>query len=130
MTKAQKVIAAVAVVLAVASIVLMVLVILDHNKEPEVVEEEPVVVCPMEDGVVTYAGEADKTALEILRSWCDIETQEVVGGEKVVRIDEVAVTGSEYWAFYVNDAYANINAGEYLTVETDVITWRLEAVGQ
>lgn len=76
---------------------------------------------------VSYQGEEGKTALETLRQRTDVETKTESFGEFVTGINGlVADSAKEYWAFYVNGAYASEGAGTYIQKSGDVIEWKLE----
>lgn len=78
---------------------------------------------------VTYTGETGKTALENLQTLTAVETKSSSFGDMVVGINgQHADDGKNYWAFYVNDAYANEGAGTYKTKDGDKLMWRLEDI--
>ncbi|MGB3023596.1 MAG: DUF4430 domain-containing protein [Candidatus Saccharimonadales bacterium] len=78
---------------------------------------------------ITYAGVADKTALEQLKTLTTTETKSTSFGDMVVSINGLKAEDTKnYWAFYVNDQYANEGAGTYKMKQTDTIQWRLEAI--
>lgn len=80
---------------------------------------------------IGYDGQEGKTALEVLRMLTDVTVQESSFGEMVTGIDGVvAEAGKEYWAFYVNGAYASEGAGTYQTSTGEKIEWRLEEIQQ
>ena len=75
---------------------------------------------------VSYRGEANKTALEVLKSLTKVNTKTSSYGELVNGINGVvAVDSSEYWAFYVNGKLADTGAGAFKTTTNDQIQWRL-----
>lgn len=78
---------------------------------------------------VTYTGQASKTALALLQSLTEVQTKESQYGTMVTGIHGVqAEDAKTYWAFYVNDTYANEGAGTYVTKATDRLTWKLETI--
>jgi len=131
MTKSQKIISIILGAIAIAGVVATVLLLIHINQPEEPpITEEPKLDCPMVDGVVTYSGEAGKSALDLLTSICELETS---GNEEtgltVTSIDELPTTAPDYWAFYVNDRYALTTPDKYQTLETDTIKWQLESLG-
>lgn len=131
MKKPQIIISIILGILALVGIGLTVFLIVQDsikNAEPEP-EPEPLVVCPIEDGVVTIEGNQGKTALVLLAEQCEIETTPTATGETIIRIDNVSINDYEnaYWAFYVNDFYALYSADAYITASSDVLRWQLEA---
>ena len=132
MSTIQKIIAIIMGVLATAGVVITIFIILGTQKPDEpIVDEEPKLDCPMVDGVVTYSGKEDKTALELLASICEIETKESADGTiiTVTAIDGIATTAPDFWAFYINDAYALTSPNRVQTTADDTIKWQLESVG-
>lgn len=83
-----------------------------------------------EDGkTVTYPGVTGETALETLRNAAAISTQSSAFGDYVTAIEGVeSVNAESYWAFYVNDEYATVGAGDYVAVEGDTFKWMLEDI--
>lgn len=78
---------------------------------------------------VSYAGQADKTALETLQAATAVDVKDSAYGTMVTGIHGVkAEDGKTYWAFYVNSAYANEGAGTYKAKSGDTITWKLEEI--
>ena len=75
---------------------------------------------------VAYAGIADETALETLKSLTEVETESTSFGEMVVGIHGLeADASSEYWSFYINGEAAQVGAGTYEAVEGDTFEWQL-----
>lgn len=85
-----------------------------------------------EDGkTASYAGVVDEVALTTLKSLTEVQTQDSAYGEFVTSINGVSADSSkEYWAFYVNGAYANEGAGTYKAKAGDSFEWKLEALQQ
>lgn len=80
---------------------------------------------------VNYAGEVDKAALETLQSLTTVQTEDSSFGKMVISINGLASEKSKnYWAFYVNDAYASEGAGTYKAKVGDKIKWHLEDITQ
>jgi len=80
---------------------------------------------------VTYTGATGKTALENLQSLTSVEATDTSYGKMVVAVNGLrAEDGKNYWAFYVNDAYANEGAGTYKTQANDQLMWKLEDITQ
>lgn len=80
---------------------------------------------------VTYTGAVGKTALENLQTLTSVKTQDSSYGKMTVAINGLqAEDGKNYWAFYVNGAYANEGAGTYKTQAGDKMMWKLEDITQ
>jgi hypothetical protein len=98
------------------------------TNQPEQVES---LVTVSEDGkTVSYEGVEGENALSLLKNYTNVETEEFTGiGEYVVSINGVqADSNSNFWAFYVDDAQAQVGAGDYITKAGEKIEWRLEDV--
>ncbi len=85
-----------------------------------------------EDGKeVKYQGQDNKTALEVMQSLTEVDTKDSAYGMMIIGINGLkSEDGKNYWAIYVNDAYASEGAGTLKTKNSDKITWKLEAVTQ
>lgn len=83
-----------------------------------------------QDGkTISYNGEANETALEILKSSTKVSTSISSVGEYITSINDVkADPKKEYWAFYVNGQATNANASSYVTSSSDKIEWKLESL--
>jgi len=127
MNKTQKNIAGIVALIAFAGIVVAALIIGNRDDTPETTPD-PVAICPIENGVVTYDGQENKTAFDILKSLCEVKSSSSDFGEFVTSIDGITADDSNYWAFFVNDEYANVGASSYKTKEGDVIRWQLETI--
>ncbi len=80
---------------------------------------------------VRYAGVTGQTALQTLQSLTKVDTKESSYGTMVTGINGMqAEDGKNYWAFYVNDTYANEGAGTYQNKAGDKISWKLEDIKQ
>ncbi len=76
--------------------------------------------------VISYNGEAGKTALVILKTGAEVITKDSSFGEYVTSINGVQQTDKKFWMFYVNDKQANVGASDYITKEGDHVEWKLE----
>jgi hypothetical protein len=87
-----------------------------------------------QDGIrssgVSYEGQNDKTALELLKDKYQVDTKEFSGvGEFVSAIEGVAAEdGKNFWAFYVDGQMATEGAGTYKTKDGEKIEWRLDEI--
>ncbi len=80
---------------------------------------------------VTYTGAVGKTALENLQALTSVVATDSSYGKMVTSINGMrAEDGKNYWAFYVNGAYANEGAGTYKTKAGDKLMWKLEDIKQ
>jgi len=132
MNKTQKIITIVLGIFALASVIATTIIIINNKKSEEPpIEEEPTLDCPMVDGTITYEGESGKTVLEILASICEIETKTSTDGSiiTVIAIDGRLASTPDYWALYINNAYAFQSPNNLQTTETDIIKWQLESLG-
>lgn len=79
---------------------------------------------------VSYQGQNDKTALDLLKNGYKVETKDFAGmGEFVTAIDSVeSEDGKNFWAFYVDGKMAAEGAGTYKTKDGEKIEWRLEEI--
>ena len=78
---------------------------------------------------VNYAGVEGQTALETMQSLTNVQTEDSAYGKMVTGINGTnAEKTKTYWAFYVNDAYANEGAGTYKAKVGDKIKWQLEEI--
>ena len=73
----------------------------------------------------SYTGEAGKDALTILKSKTTV-VQNKSGLVVGINGRVVDTTQHEYWAFYVNGAYASVGPASYVTKNTDSILWKIE----
>jgi outer membrane lipopolysaccharide assembly protein LptE/RlpB len=73
---------------------------------------------------ISYAGQAGKTALELLRA-----NHQVTASAQgfVTAIDGQTAGNHQFWAFYVNGKSADQGAADYVCKDTDQISWRLES---
>lgn len=109
---------------AVAAIVLAFGIYLTVPKEAAA----PAPTVQQQSNSISYKGVENKNALELLKASHQVETQSFSFGEMVQSIDGKKATASEFWAFYVNGAQAQVGADSYQTKPTDTIEWRLEAI--
>ena len=82
---------------------------------PTVVQEE----------IISYAGRGGVDALTLLQEQASVEQDP--SGLVVSINNRKADSGKrEYWAFYVNGAFAPVGPAEYKTKDTDKIEWKTE----
>lgn len=78
---------------------------------------------------ITYDGQDGKTALDLLKTNYQVETQDYSGiGEFVKSINGISPDKDHFWAFYVNGASSNVGASQYQSKSTDKIEWKLDAI--
>jgi hypothetical protein len=133
MKKNQKIVAGIAAILVAVGIITTAIIIGNNpGDRGHVANDTPDRVCPISeiDGITTvqYSGMEGETALAILKTMCEAETQSSTYGDFVTAIDGREAGTTHYWAFYVNDAYANEGAGVYKTKDGDKITWKLTSL--
>jgi len=77
--------------------------------------------------LVTYQGQENKTALELLKQKADVVTKDSSYGPYVHSINGVqGGTGGKYWTFYVNGKMAQVGANTYITKGGDKVEWKFE----
>jgi hypothetical protein len=78
---------------------------------------------------VRYNGIEGKTALDTLQLLTKTDIEDSSFGKMVTGINGMQADKTKnYWAFYVNDAYASEGAGTYVSKAGDKITWKLEDI--
>ena len=128
MKQNQKIITGIAALLAVIGIVAMA-VLIGNRPNTESNNPTPEVICPIAEvegaTTVVYDGVAGETALVTLQGLCEVQTQSSSYGDFVTAIGGKDAGTEYYWAFYVNDDYANEGAGTFKAQEGDKIKWVL-----
>jgi hypothetical protein len=80
-------------------------------------------------GTLSYMGQDGKTALDVLKSQYEVETQSFGDvGEFVSSINGVKPDSAHFWAFYVDGEIAQVGAGSYVTKSSETIQWKLEEI--
>jgi hypothetical protein len=75
---------------------------------------------------ITYKGEDNSTALELLNKKCQTESTGQGESSFITKINGVEANSSkEFWSFKVNGEMASVGAGSYTTKSSDIITWEL-----
>ena len=70
---------------------------------------------------VEYQGLDGKNAMEILKSTHQVEVKSFSFGEMVEAIDGVKPDDKHFWAMYVNGAFSQVGADQYITKNSDHI---------
>lgn len=83
---------------------------------------------PVVEKVISYEGQDDKTALEILKNTHQIESQDSSIGVFVTGIDEIKNQENKFWMFYVDGKLASTSADKYQTKAGEKIEWRYESL--
>lgn len=83
---------------------------------------------PVVEKTVSYEGENDKTALELLKAKNKIEIQESSIGVFVTSINDTPNQDNKYWMFYVDGNLASTSADQYKTKDGEKIEWRYETL--
>lgn len=81
---------------------------------------------PVVEKVISYDGQDNKTALDLLKEGRDVQTQESSIGVFVTGIDGTANTTDTYWMPYVNDQLLPDSSDKYQTKAGEKIEWRYE----
>lgn len=81
--------------------------------------------------LVLTATQSGQTALELLESKAQLETKDYGdAGEFVTSIDGIAGDNEHYWAFYVNDEYAQQGASQTILTQGDIVKFAYEEINQ
>lgn len=79
--------------------------------------------------VVSYSGQDGRTAMDILKTHYNVQTQSFGDmGDFVKSIDGVEPDSKHFWALYVNGSMAQVGADQYITKSSDNIEWKLEEI--
>ena len=98
------------------------------NLEPTSTVEVQPIGSPVTEHQFT-ATQDEQTALELLQSQASIETTEYgEAGQFVTSIDGVAADSQHYWAFYLNDQYAEAGASQTILKSGDTIKFVYETI--
>jgi len=132
MKQNQKIITAVAALLAVIGIVVMAFVIGNNPDRNNPNDTNPdIVTCPIKEvndaTTVTYDGVAGETALATLQGLCKVDLHPTYDGF-VTGIDGREADDAHFWAFYINNEFATEGAGDYKAKEGDEIKWVLTEI--
>ena len=77
---------------------------------------------------ISYDGEEGKTALDLLKTKAEVQTQDSSIGSFVTEINGTTNTDDHFWMFYVNGELAPVASDQYQTKNGDKIEWRYEAI--
>jgi hypothetical protein len=78
---------------------------------------------------ISYRGQNGKTALDLLKGHYPVKSQHFNGvGDFVTSINNVVAPQNYFWAFEVNGKLSTVGAGQYVTKNTDTLTWKLEKI--
>lgn len=83
---------------------------------------------PVVEKTISYEGQNDKTALELLKASHEIVSQDSSIGVFVTGIDGTNNIDSKYWMFYVDGKLAAMGADQYKTKDGETIEWRYESL--
>lgn len=75
--------------------------------------------------VVSYQGQKGQNALELLKKHHKVEAQHFSIGDFVTSIDGISAPTNYYWSFYVNGKASDVGAGQYVTKNSDLLSWKL-----
>ena len=80
---------------------------------------------------ILTASENGQTALELLEANAEIKTKDYGdAGVFVTGIDDVESNNESYWAFYVNDEYAQQGVSQTILESGDIIKFIYEEINQ
>lgn len=77
---------------------------------------------------VRYPGEDGKNALELLKKYAAVETEDTQFGPFVTGINGQAAGTEYFWKLQVNGQDAQVGAGELQTKNGDLIEWKMEKI--
>ena len=81
--------------------------------------------------LILTATQSGQTALEILEAKAEIETKDYGdAGVFVTSIDGIAGDNKHYWAFYVNDEFAQQGVSQTILESGDIIKFVYEEIDQ
>ncbi len=83
---------------------------------------------PVVEKTISYEGQNDRTALELLQEEYKVEIQDSSIGVFVTSIDQTANEDNKYWMFYVDGRLASLGADQYKTQDGENIEWRYESL--
>ena len=75
---------------------------------------------------IQYAGKEGLDALTLLKQHAAVH-ESSPGFVDEINGERAESSKHEYWAFYVNGKLANVGAGQYITHDSDKISWEIEA---
>lgn len=105
-----------------------------ETSSPAVMEREPAVTAPVDslpESLVLSATADGQTALELLEQNADIETQDFgEAGAFVQSINGVAGDDTHYWAFYVNDEFAQQGVSQTVLSMGDTIRFEYASIDE
>ena len=81
--------------------------------------------------VFSYEGREGVDAMTLLKEKYAVETEEFGEGlgEFVTKIEGQGYLANEFWGFFVNGETANVGASNYITIDGDIIEWKIEKIG-
>ncbi len=92
------------------------------------VKEKTVEAKPVETAI-KYNGQEGKNALELLKAKYTVETKSYgSAGEFVESINGIKPDTKHFWKFFINGKSASVGAGSYVTKDSDVLEWKLDAI--
>lgn len=80
----------------------------------------------MEKDEITYQGEEGVDAYILLTKKADIE-EDTSGLITSINGKKADNNKKEFWSFYVNDKQAAVGPKDYITKDSDIITWKIES---
>lgn len=97
--------------------------------EQETVTQPPIQNQKLQASYTYIATESGQIALNLLRSQAEVQTQSYGdAGDFVNSINGLAASNEYYWAFYVNNEYAERGAGQTVLEEGDVIRFEYQSL--
>lgn len=95
------------------------------HRPPAAIPQTATASVRQEKTIISYQGEAGKTALELLKKHARIRTAKSELGELVEEINGVRSNNGNYIFYYVNGVMAKTGAANYVTQKGDRIEWKL-----
>jgi hypothetical protein len=75
---------------------------------------------------ISYKGTNNVNAYVLLKKYAVVQAKHYSFGYFVTSINGVAGNGPKYWTMYVNGKESNVGASDYITKDSDTITWKLQ----
>ncbi len=82
----------------------------------------------IETQTISYDCTDGQTALAVLKTKADVQTQDSSDGAYVTSINNASNTDQSFWIYYVNGQMSSIGPDQYNCKTGDKVEWRLEQI--
>lgn len=96
---------------------------LDNSQTTATISASPAITT-----IILTTDEADISALDLLQKSHEVEIEKYDFGVMIKAIDGLASDQEHYWAFYVNDEYAQVGADQQKLQKGDTIKFNYEKI--